>query len=110
ARIDPRQPHFGSTIRAQTRAILANAEKICAAAGTSLANVVRIQQFHASVADFYESYLVWDAHLPGMAFPFSAIEVAPESPVPGATLMMDLWVYAPWRRTSPKDMGCSAER
>jgi enamine deaminase RidA (YjgF/YER057c/UK114 family) len=95
ARIDPRQPHFGSSIRAQTRAIIANAEAICAAAGTSLANVVRIQQFHTDVSDFYQSYLVWDEHLPEMAFPFSAVEAAPEMPVPDATLMMDLWVYAP---------------
>jgi enamine deaminase RidA (YjgF/YER057c/UK114 family) len=95
ARIDPRQPHFGSSIRAQTRVILANAEKICAAAGTSLANVVRIQQFHTHLADFYETHLVWQDQLPDQALPFSAVEVAPTMPVPDATVMMDLWAYAP---------------
>jgi enamine deaminase RidA (YjgF/YER057c/UK114 family) len=95
AKVDPRQPHFGSTVQAQTQAILAQAEKICAAAGTSLANVVRIQQFHTRIGDFYQSYRAWEEHLPGRAFPFSAIQVAPTMPVPDATLMMDLWVYVP---------------
>lgn len=95
ARPDPRQPHFGSSIRAQTAAIIESAERICSAAGTSLANMVRIQQFHSRIGDFYESYRVWEERFPGKAFPFSALQASPAMPVPGATLMMDLSVYAP---------------
>jgi enamine deaminase RidA (YjgF/YER057c/UK114 family) len=94
ARRDPAQPYFGSGIQAQMDYLLGNAEKICQAAGTSLANVVRIQQFHTDLAEFYAAYQVWERHLPGQYLPFSAIEV-PFLPVPGCTVQLDLWVYAP---------------
>ena len=45
-RIDPRQPYFASAVQLQMDRILANAQRICRKAGTSLANVVRAQQFH----------------------------------------------------------------
>ena len=37
---------------------------------------------------------VWQHHLPGRHLPFSAVEV-PFLPVPGCTVQLDLWVYAP---------------
>jgi enamine deaminase RidA (YjgF/YER057c/UK114 family) len=95
ARVDPRQPFFGSRIRGQTDAIMTNAKKICAAAGTSLENMVRMQQFHTDISEFYEAHLTCREHLPDQPLPFSAVEVAPKMPVPGSTLMMDLWVYVP---------------
>ena len=64
------------------------------AAGTSLANVVRIQQFHADLREFYPAYQVWQQHLPGQHLPYSVVEV-PFLPVPGCTVQFDLWVYAP---------------
>ena len=94
ARIDPSQPYFGSSIQAQMDCLLRNAEKICRAAGTSLVNVVRIQQFHTDLGEFYPAYQVWQQHLPERHLPFSAIEV-PFLPVPGCTVELDLWVYAP---------------
>ncbi len=94
ARADPAQPYFGSTIQAQMQHMLAQAEQICVEAGTSLANVVRIQQFHTDLAQFYPACQVWQQHLPGQHLPFSAVEV-PFLPVPGCTVQLDLWVYAP---------------
>jgi enamine deaminase RidA (YjgF/YER057c/UK114 family) len=94
ARIDPAQPYFGSTVQAQMDVMLANAQKICRAAGTSLANVVRIQQYHTDLKEFYPAYQVWDQHLPGRDLPFSAVEV-PFLPVPGCCVQLDLWVYVP---------------
>lgn len=92
ARVDPAQPHFGSSVQAQMDYVLANAQKLCEAAGTSLANVVRIQQFHTDLNDFYPAYQVWQQHLPGQFLPYSAVEV-PFLPVPGCTVQLDLWVY-----------------
>jgi enamine deaminase RidA (YjgF/YER057c/UK114 family) len=92
ARVDPAQPHFGSSVQAQMDYMLANAQKLCEAAGTSLANVVRIQQFHTDLNDFYPAYQVWQQHLPGQFLPYSAVEV-PFLPVPGCTVQLDLWVY-----------------
>ncbi|MGQ0511228.1 MAG: Rid family hydrolase [Betaproteobacteria bacterium] len=94
ARIDPRQPHFASAAELQVDYMLAQAEKICRKAGTSLANVVRAQQFHTSLSDFHAAWRAWDRRLPGQYLPFSAIEV-PALAVPGAVVMLDLWIYAP---------------
>jgi len=95
AEIDTRQPNLQSSVRAQAECILRNAEKICKAAGTSLSNVVRAQQFHTDLRDFYDVHRVWQEHLPGQPIPFSAVEVPSPMPVPGCALQMDLWVYAP---------------
>jgi len=94
ARPDPRQPYFGSSITAQMDFILSNAEKLCRAAGTKLANVVRIQQYHTDLREFQAAYDVWARTLPGQHLPLSAVEV-PFLPVPGCTVMLGLWVYAP---------------
>ena len=94
ARHDPQQPYFGSSIEAQMDYLLANAQRICEAAGTSLANVVRIQQFHTDLREFHPAYQVWQRHLPGHYLPFSAVEI-PFLPVPGASVLLELWVYAP---------------
>jgi enamine deaminase RidA (YjgF/YER057c/UK114 family) len=94
ARIDPRQPRFGSAAELQMEFLLAQAGKICRKAGTSLANLVRVQQFHTNLADFHAAWRVWDRHLPGRPLPFSAIEV-PALAVPGAVIQLDLWVYVP---------------
>jgi len=93
-RIDPRRPYFGSSVQLQMDYLLTQAQRICRKAGTSLANVVRVQQFHTDLADFNGAWQVWERHLPGQFLPFSAIEV-PALGVPGAVVMLDLWVYVP---------------
>lgn len=95
AEVDPRQPYFASSIQAQMDHILQNVQKICLAAGTSLENLVRIQQFHTDLREFYPAYQVWQHYLPGRPLPFSAVQVPEPMPVPGCTVLLDLWVYAP---------------
>jgi enamine deaminase RidA (YjgF/YER057c/UK114 family) len=95
AAVDPRQPYFGSSPEAQAELIIGNIAKLCAAAGTSLANVVRVLQFHTDIAEFYPVYQVWERCLGGRPLPFSAIEVPGPLPVPGATVMIEAWAYAP---------------
>jgi enamine deaminase RidA (YjgF/YER057c/UK114 family) len=95
AAVDPRQPHFGSSPEAQAEAIIGNIARLCAAAGTSLGNVVRVLQFHTDIAEFYPVYKVWERFLGGRPLPFAAIEVPGPLPVPGATVMIEAWAYAP---------------
>jgi enamine deaminase RidA (YjgF/YER057c/UK114 family) len=95
AKVDPCQPYFISSIQDQMDYILQNAQNICLAAGTSLENLVRIQQFHTELAEFYPAYQVWQQYLSKRYLPFSAIQVPAPMPVPGCTVMLDLWVYAP---------------
>src|ERR1051326_484137 len=61
---------------------------------TPLASVGRVQQFHTALAHFADAWSAWQPRLPGHFLPFSAIEV-PALAVPGAVVMLDLWVYVP---------------
>jgi enamine deaminase RidA (YjgF/YER057c/UK114 family) len=95
ATIDPRQPCFSSSPEAQAEFIIGNIARLCEAAGTSLANVVRVQQFHTDIREFYPVYKVWERALGGRPLPFSAVEVPSPLPVPGATVLIEAWAYAP---------------
>jgi enamine deaminase RidA (YjgF/YER057c/UK114 family) len=95
AAIDPRQPYFSSSPEAQAEAIIDNIEKLCAAAGSTLGNVARLLLFFTDIAEFYPVYKVWERRLGGRPLPFAAFEVPAPLPVPGATVMMEAWVYAP---------------
>ena len=92
---DPRQPYFSSSPEAQAEFIVGNIKKLCEAAGTSLANVVRVLQFHTDIREFYPVYKVWERHMGGRPLPFSAVEVPGPLPVPGATVLIEAWAYAP---------------
>ena len=93
--LDPRQPHFSSSPEVQAEIIIGNVARLCEAAGTSLANVVRVMLFHTDIGEFYPVYKVWERHLGARPLPFSAVEVPGPLPVPGATVMMETWVHAP---------------
>lgn len=94
AKADPTQPFYAVPVKAELRDILRQAEAICQAAGTTLKNAVRIQQFHASLSDLPSTLEVWSEATDEMPLPLSAIEVL-WLPVPDARLQLDLWVYIP---------------
>jgi len=95
ARVDPRQPYYGSSIEAQMEHLLAVADAVCRQAGTSLANVVRIQQVHTDLAEFYPACKLWQSRLPGVPLPLVAFQVPAPLLVPGCTVQLDLWVHVP---------------
>lgn len=95
AATDPRQPHFSSSPEAQAEVILDKFSQLCRAAGTSLANAVRVLLFLTDMREFYPVYKVWERRRGGMPLPFSAVEIPGPLPVPGATVMMEAWVYCP---------------
>ena len=84
-----------SRIRAQMNYLLDIAAGACRRAGTSLANVLRIQQFHTDLGDFEPACRVWLERLGGRPLPISAVQVPGPLVVPGCTVMLDLWVYVP---------------
>ena len=94
AKTDPRQPFYAIPVKAELREILKQAETICRAAGTSLRNAVRIQQFHSDLADLPAALEVWSEAMDGAPLPLSPVEV-PWLAVPDARLQVDLWVYVP---------------
>jgi len=91
ARIDEAIPFYQSTARAQMADILGKARKIFAAAGSDLGNVVRVLQFHSNLADFNDTYAEWHSAVGEAGLPFSAVEVADDLFVPGASMIVDLW-------------------
>jgi enamine deaminase RidA (YjgF/YER057c/UK114 family) len=95
AAVDPRQPHFSSSAEAQAEIIAGNIAKLCEAAGTSLNNLVRLLVFLADMRDFHAVYKAFERRTGGRPLPFSAIEVPSPLPVPGATVQIEAWVYAP---------------
>jgi enamine deaminase RidA (YjgF/YER057c/UK114 family) len=95
AAVNPRQPYFSSSPEMQAEAIIGNIARLCAAAGTSLTNVVRVLLFLTDIGEFYPVYKAWERRLGGRPLPFSAVEVPGPLPVLGATVMMEAWAYAP---------------
>jgi enamine deaminase RidA (YjgF/YER057c/UK114 family) len=92
---DRRQPYFSSAPEAQAEVIIENVGQLCEAAGTALNNIVRLLLFHTNIREFYPVIKVWERRLGGRPLPFSAVEVPGPLPVPGATLMIETWVYVP---------------
>src|ERR1700686_2385394 len=95
AAVNPRLPYFSSSPEMQAEAIIDSTARLCAAAGTSLVNVVRVLLFLTDIGEFYPVYKAWERRLGGRPVPFSAVEVPGPLPVPGATVMMEAWAYAP---------------
>lgn len=93
AAVNARQPYFSSSPEAQAEVIIDNVTRLCEAAGTSLANVVRALLFLTDIAEFYPVYKVLERRFSGRPLPFSVVEVPGPLPVPGATVMMETWVY-----------------
>jgi len=87
--------HLGVSAQRQMRCLLDHAARICDAAGTSLANVVRAHHFHTDLGEVYAAQRVWHARLPGQPIPFGAVRTPAPMPVPGTSILLDLWAYAP---------------
>ena len=94
AEADPAQPFYTIPAKAELREILAQAEAICEAAGTSLNE----HRSHSAIpcepdrpAGNARSV---DGGVRRNAAPLSPVEV-PWLPVPDARLQVDLWVYIP---------------
>ena len=88
-------PYLGIAARAQMQFILDHAERVCASAGTSLANLARIHLFHTDLGQFHAAYQVCRERMGGGPVPFSAIQTPAPHPVPSASMIADMWVYAP---------------
>ncbi len=82
-------------IEAQMEYLIDVAEDACAQAGTTLRNATRILQVHTDLAELAPACRVWQRRFPDMPLPISAARVPAPLIVPGCTVQLDLWVYAP---------------
>jgi enamine deaminase RidA (YjgF/YER057c/UK114 family) len=85
----PGLSHAGYT---QAAAIHDYAEALCAAAGTSLAKVLRAQYFVSDLAAFPGIAMAWASRFAAQPLPFACIQTPPEMPAPGMALIADLWI------------------
>ncbi len=85
--------YLGVPAQHEMQAILAAAEGICRAAGTSVANTVRAHHFVSDLNSVYPALQVWRQKLDGAPLPFGAVRT--RLPVPHCTIAMDMWAYCP---------------
>jgi enamine deaminase RidA (YjgF/YER057c/UK114 family) len=88
--------YFGAPVQHQMRAVLAAADEICAAGGTSLANLVRAHHFVGDLTVVYPTLRIWQEKLAGAPIPFAAVRT-PALPIPGTDVIVDMWIYRPGR-------------
>ena len=79
----------------QALAVLSSADKICRAAGTTPANIVRAQWFMADVKQFPGVELAWMGRHGKQPHPFVCVQTPRPLPAQGAALTADFWIYAP---------------
>jgi len=79
----------------QALAVYSSLDKICRAAGTSLANVVRAQYFMRNARKFAGVELAWMSRQGKQPHPFVCVQVPGTLPAPGASFTADFWIYAP---------------
>jgi enamine deaminase RidA (YjgF/YER057c/UK114 family) len=84
--------HAGYT---QAAAIYRYVDALCAAVGTSMANVVRAQYFVSSIDAFPGIASAWSNMRGEQPHPFLCVQVPGALPAPGAVVMADLWIYVP---------------
>ena len=87
--------HLGAPAHEQMRYIVEALGKVCAAGGTAIENATRIHQFHSDLTDFYPMHRAWQETLGDAPVPFTAVRVPAPLPVPGCSVIVDPWFYAP---------------
>ncbi|WP_142850837.1 RidA family protein [Telmatospirillum sp. J64-1] len=92
---DPSRPWFGSPAEIQMEYILDMVQRLCDEAGTSLENVVRIQLYHTDLSEFHDCCRVWKRRLGDRPLPLSVMLVPAPLPIPGTTILADMWIHVP---------------
>lgn len=88
-------PWYGSPGKAQMHYIMGNIDKICAAAGTRVENIVRRVCFHSDFQWFADSIEAWASYFPECKPASTTIRLEDPLVVPGANTLLDLIAYAP---------------
>lgn len=90
AKLNPAFPYYGSESAAQVNYIVKNIEAICAAAGTTAANLVRRRGFYIDFGEFFTSFATWGKAFPSAPPASTTIRVPAPLPVPGCKVAIDL--------------------
>jgi enamine deaminase RidA (YjgF/YER057c/UK114 family) len=95
ARINPHHPYVTAGVEAETEHVLERAEQICRAGGSALSNAVRMLTVHTDLREWSRSARVWRPRFPDGDPATTSIRMPAPLAVPGASLLLDLWVGVP---------------
>jgi enamine deaminase RidA (YjgF/YER057c/UK114 family) len=87
--------YFGAPALHEMRAILAAAADICRTAGGSLDDLLRVNHFVTDLNVLTPALRAWQEQLSGAPIPFGAVRMPAPMPVPGCSIVADMWVYLP---------------
>jgi enamine deaminase RidA (YjgF/YER057c/UK114 family) len=87
--------YFGAPAHHEMRAILTAAGEICGAAGASISNLLRVNHFVDDLDVVHPALRAWQETLSGAPIPFGAVRTPSPMPVPGCSVVADMWVYHP---------------
>jgi len=87
--------YFGAPTHHEMQAILTAADDIARTAGTSLANLLRVNHFLSDLHIVPCALRGWQEKLAGAPIPFGAVRTPVPMPVPGCNIVADMWVYRP---------------
>ena len=87
--------YFGAPTHHEMQAILTAADDIARTAGTSLANLLRVNNFLSDLHIVPCALRGWQEKLAGAPIPFGAVRTPAPMPVPGCNIVADMWVYRP---------------
>jgi enamine deaminase RidA (YjgF/YER057c/UK114 family) len=85
--------YFGAPTHHEMQAILTAADDICRTAGTSLANLLRVNHFLSDLNFVPSALRTWQEKLAGAPIPFDAVRTPAPMLVPGCNIVADMWVY-----------------
>ena len=68
------------------------AERLCGAAGVSMANALRTQYFLSDVREFAGVAMAWASRFGTQPHPFVCVETPAAMPAPGMALIADFWI------------------
>lgn len=92
ARVNPLHPYMVCSPEAQMREIMRQAAAICEAAGTDLRHGVKLQTYHADQRDSYMTGVARRPCFPDGQPATTTLQTRGPFPVPGCTVLADLWV------------------
>jgi enamine deaminase RidA (YjgF/YER057c/UK114 family) len=95
ARVNPVLPYYESAPKRELRYMLDNVQAICEAAGSSLSNLVRVQQLATDLSRLPGYLEVWRERFPSDPPAGLSCEVASPLLVPECSLLLDLIAFVP---------------
>jgi enamine deaminase RidA (YjgF/YER057c/UK114 family) len=92
ARVSPHYPYVKDTAAVQMQEIMQDAAALCEAGGTRLAKAVRHHLIHTDLGEYAATLTARNAVFPDGVPATSTLKIPSRLPIPGCTILSDLWI------------------